>query len=183
MKTLFRPVLPVLAAALASSAIAATPTPDGKGSDAVMTTVKDVCLPLLKGAQIASVAKTAGLKNGRDGWVLPIAGKRRIEIEPPDGPNPHVCSATVIHAPGADDQIVKALTGWAASQTPGLQPVKSAEKATGPLYQLTTSSWSGKTADGVLGLSYSEDKTLDGKPVAGNLDQATLAISLTPSPS
>jgi len=183
MKILFRTVLPVVAAAFASSAIAAPPAPDGKSPDAVMTTVKDVCLPLLKGTPIAAVAKTTGLKNGRDGWVLPIAGKRHIEIDPPDGPNPHVCSATVIHAPGEDDSILKALTGWVASQTPALQPIKSGEKATGALYQLTTSSWSGPTAGGVLGLSYSEDKTLDGKPVAGSLDQATLAISLTPSSS
>jgi hypothetical protein len=176
--------LAALAAALAPvGSTLAAPGSDGKDAAATLAVVKDICLPLLQGAKIDTVAKAAGLKNGRDGWVLPISGKRHIEVDPPGGSNPHVCAATVVHDPNAGLSIVTALGNWASSQTPALQPLKAQEKATGALYQLTTSSWSGKAAGGDLAVVYSEDKTLDGKPVAGGLDQASLTVGLTPSPS
>jgi hypothetical protein len=156
---------------------------DGNDATAALSTVKDICLPLLKGASVAAVAKTTGLKGGRDDWFLPVSGKRRIEISPPGGANPHVCEATIIHDPTAGDAIVSALGAWAAMQAPALQQLKQQEKVTGALYQLTTSSWEGRTADGNLAVVYSENKTLQGKPVAGGLDQATLSVSLTPAPA
>ncbi|MDB5459899.1 MAG: hypothetical protein JWO72_1640 [Caulobacteraceae bacterium] len=176
--------LAAFAVAVATSGAAlAAPIPDGKGAAATLAVVKHVCMPLLTGAKIEDVAKTAGLRNGRDGWVLPIGGKRHIEIDPPGGANPHVCSATIIHDPNAGASIVDAITAWSGRQTPALQPLKTQEKVTGALYQLTTSSWIGKAAGGDLVVVYSEDKTLDGKPVAGNLDQASLTVGLTPSAS
>jgi hypothetical protein len=117
-----------------SGAALAAPTPDGKGAAAALTVVKDVCLPLLAGAKIDDVAKTAGLKHGRDGWVLPIAGKRHIEIDPPGGANPHICSATIIHDPNAGGAILDAIAAWSMSQTPALKPLKAQEKVTGALY-------------------------------------------------
>jgi len=171
----------VLAAALTASGSAfAASAPDDAA--AVMTVARDICLPLLRGGKIETVAKTTGLRNGRDGWVLPISGKRRIEVDPPGGANPTVCTATIIHDPGAGPSILAALTAWSATQTPALQALKTEEKAKGSLYQLTTSVWEGQIAGGDLAVVYAEDKTLDGKPVAGNLDQATLSVGLTPSP-
>jgi len=174
------------AAALAcvgASATNAQPASDGKGAAAALVVVRDICLPILKGAKIDTVAKTAGLKNRRDGWVLPIAGKRHIELSPPGGSNPHVCEATVIHDPDAGAAILSALRGWASSHSPPLQATKIEQVASGAIYRLTTSTWEGKTADGNLAVVYAEDKTPDGKPVAGNLDQATLTVALTPGAS
>ena len=114
------------------------------------------------------------------GWVLPISGKRQIEIDPPGGYNPHVCSATIIRNPNVSGSTVDALAGWSSRQTPSLQPLKTREKATGALYQLITSSRVGKSTGGDLAAVYTEDKTLDGKPAAGKLDQASLSIGLTP---
>lgn len=184
MKSLSRPaILATLAAAVCAGSSAAAPAADGKGAAATLVVLKDVCLPLLGGAKIDTVAKATGLKNGRDGWVLPIRGKRRIEVDPPGGSNPHVCSATIIHDPNAGGAIVDAITAWSNSQTPVLQPLKAREKTTGAIYQLTTSSWVGKAPGGDLAIVYTEDKTLKGQPVAGNLDQASLTVGLTPSRS
>jgi hypothetical protein len=171
-------------AALAWSVPAlAAPAADDRGAAAVMAVVTDVCLPLLRGAKVETVAKAAGLKNSRDGWMLPISGKQRIEIDPPGGANPHVCAATIIHDPSSGPAIVSALGDWSQMQAPALPPLKTQEKATGALYQLTTSSWEGMAAGGDLAVVYTEDKTLDGKPVAGALDQAALTVALTPSAS
>jgi hypothetical protein len=89
----------------------------------------------------------------------------------------------VVHEPAAGAPIFEALSQWATSRSPPLQATKTQQAATGPLYRLTTSSWEGKTPDGDLAVLYAEDKTPDGKPVAGNLDQATLSVALTPPAS
>lgn len=170
-----------LLALLAVAPLAHAQTPDGKDAIASMTVLTEVCLPLLQGAPMDSVVKAAGLKKSRDGWGLTIAGQRRIEIDTPGGSNPHNCSATIIHDPAASDGILSALSDWAGKQTPPLQQIKKQEKATGALYLLTTSSWVGQTAKGDLALAYSEDKTLNGQPVAGALDQAYMTVSLTPA--
>lgn len=170
-------------ASLVGGVASAQPSSDGKGAAAALAVVRDICLPVLKGAKIEAVAKSTGLRNGRDGWVLPIAGKRHIEISPPGGSNPHVCAATVFHDPAAGPSILAALRQWAGARSPPLQPTKTELAATGPLYRLTTSSWEGATDGGNLALVYSEDKTPDGKPVAGKLDQATLTLALTPAAS
>jgi hypothetical protein len=170
-------------AILISGVAGAQPSSDGKGAAAALAVVRDICLPVLKGAKIEAVAKSTGLTDGRDGWVLPIAGKRHVEISPPDGANPHICAATVIHDPTAGPSILGVLRQWASSRSPPLQPRKTELAATGPLYHLTTSSWEGATDSGYLALVYSEDKTPDGKPVAGKLDQATLTVALTPAAS
>ena len=170
-------------ACLAATAASAQEATDGKGAAAALAVVRDICLPVLKGAKIDAVAKTTGLKSRRDGWVLPIAGKRHIEISPPGGSNPHICEATVIHDPAAGAAILGALRQWASNHSPPLQPTKTELAVTGPLYRLTTSSWEGKTAEGDLAVVYAEDKSPDGKSVAGNLDQATLTVALTPAAS
>jgi hypothetical protein len=173
----------VLAAAPSASGSAlAASGPEDQDAAAVMTVARDICLPLLRGGKIEAVAKATGLKNGRDSWVLPISGRRRIEVDPPGGANPTVCTATIIHDPGSGPSILAALTAWSAMQTPPLSALKTEEKAKGSLYQLTTSVWEGQIAGGDLAVAYAEDKTLDGKPVAGTFDQATLSVGLTPSP-
>ncbi len=182
MTALPRPALMGLIAALTSATAFAAP-PDGKDAAAVLAVVKDVCMPLLKGAKIEALAKTTGLRNGRDGWVLQISGKRRIEVDPPGGANPTVCAATIIHDPAAGPDILNGLSAWVSSQSPALQPFKTQEKATGALYQLTTSAWTGQAQTGGMAVVYTEDKMLNGKAVAGDLDRATLTVSLTPASS
>lgn len=174
--------LAVLTVAIAGSTPAmAASGPGDKDAQAVLAAIKDVCLPILKGAKIEGLAKATGLRNSRDGWMLPIDGKRRVAIDPPGGANPNLCTGTVVHDPNAGASILAALVGWAAAQTPPLPPVKVEEKATGALYQLTTSSWEGKLDGADAALVYSEDKTLEGRPVAGKLDQSTFALALTPA--
>jgi hypothetical protein len=172
-----------IVACIGASPTSAQPAPDGKGAAATLVVVRDVCLPMLMGAKIDTVAKSAGLKNRHDGWVLPIAGKRHIELSPPGGSNPHVCEATVIHDPGAGASILAALRQWASGHSPPLQAIKTEQVATGAIYRLTTSTWEGKTANGNLAVVYAEDKSPDGKPVAGDLDQSTLTVALTPATS
>lgn len=146
-----------------------------------MSLLQRVCLPLIDGGKLESVAKAAGLRRKDGVWALRIDRKRRLELDPPDVANPYACGATIIHGVGAGPAIHDAIDDWARSQTPGLTPVKVRQASTGAIYARTTSTWEGKNAKGDIGVVLSEEKTLQGRPVDGDLDQSTLILSLTPN--
>jgi len=171
-----------LAGGMAQAADAPAPgAAEARDAAAVMTAVTSVCLPILQGQPVAAIAKAQGLKKTRDGWMLPIEAKRHIDLDLPGGSNPHVCAATVVHTPGDGAATVAALAAWAAAQVPPLNIIKDKEQAQSGTYLVTASSWSGGIAAGGVALSYAEQKLAGGKPVAGTLDQATLAIVFTPA--
>jgi hypothetical protein len=155
--------------------------PPSAAATAAVTVLRDVCVPLLGGGDLKSVATGGGLKLQDGEWVLPIDGKRRVELQPPDQANPHLCGATITHRVGSQPAILSAVDAWAKSQSPPLQPVKVRQQSTGATSVRTTSTWQGQTAKGSLGVVLTERKTLTGAPVAGELDRSTLLASLTPS--
>jgi hypothetical protein len=117
------------------------------------------------------------LRREHSNWVYRIDRKQSIELANPDPTNPRVCSATIIQDVGAQPAIRQALDNWARSQTPPLKAVKDAVQTVGPLYLRTTSTWSGSSA---LGVVFAGERTLQGKPVHGDLGQSELLASLTP---
>ncbi|MEO6341091.1 MAG: hypothetical protein ABIO39_13700 [Caulobacteraceae bacterium] len=167
---------------LATGAVSQTTEADGLSpeSAAALSTVERVCLPLLRGQTLKAVAAIAGLKQDHGEWTLPIAGRKRVVIDPPGGPNKTVCSAKLTYSLDGGPQIVDVLSRWAQAQAPALQMVKDHEDSKGPLRLRKTTSWFGMASGGSLGLVLSEEKDLQGRPAAGDYDEATLLVSLTP---
>jgi len=150
---------------------------------AAVMVMQRVCLPVIDGAPLEGIARSVGLQNKHGQWVYPIDGRQRIEVSSPDPSNPHLCSATILHDIGAQPAIRQALDNWARSQTPPLQAIKVQVQAPGPFYLRQTSTWSGSSPRGEIGVVFSGEKTLQGKPVDGDLDQSELLASITPAVS
>lgn len=177
-------------AALAAPAFAQSPPPtlqppappappaSAAAVDAVAT-VKTVCLPVLEGRDLKASARAAGYRLDNGQWVLPIAGKRQIDLSPPDVANPHVCSATIDARPDAGAAMQRALGEWASQQSPPLTPVETnvSRDVSGATW--TTSSWSGRTASGVERLVLTQEP----KPAGGGetMSESELLVSLSPS--
>ena len=166
---------PALGSTGSPPASVATPS-----ATAAVSMLQNACLPLVNGGDLKKVARTAGLKLRNGQWMLPVSGKRQLDLQPPDDVNPHVCTVVIIHRIGGDAAILQAINTWAAAQTPPLQPIKVLQKSVGVTYQRTTSTWASQSAKGAEGLVLASEKTLDGKPVAGDDDQSELILSFTP---
>ncbi len=173
----------VAEASAAQAGLGAPQTDAGAGAPpsapATVLVAGQVCLPLIEGAKLKPVAASVGMKQEKGEWILPIEGKRRIEVFPPDAGNPTTCSATITHGVGAQPAIRQALDLWAKSLTPPLTPVKIDVRTVGESYRRTTSTWEGPLAKGSVGVVLSEEKTLQGAPADGDLDRTTLFVGLT----
>ncbi len=168
---------PPVTAPAAASTVAAPARPSVK--DTVLT-LNDVCLPILRGAAVKPTAEAAGFRARNGEWVLTIAGKRQITLDPPDVANPRLCTVTIDASPGGV-AMRAALAAWAAGQSPALTPVKVDDSVAGVTHERATSSWSAQTPSGVEGVVLSQEKTLQGQPTDGGLDESTLYVSLTPA--
>jgi hypothetical protein len=149
-------------------------------ASATVTMLQNVCLPLIEGGNLALIAKANHLRRKDGQWILIIDRKRRLDLDPPDTVNPHVCGATITHSVGSGPAIRQAVDDWARSRSPALTAVKIDQTSAGPTYLRTTSTWRGADPQGVLGVVLSEEKTLKGAPVAGNEDQSEIEISIAP---
>jgi hypothetical protein len=188
MRKIAGPVGAFILVALASAASAqTTPNPTQTApsvtSDAAATlsALQKVCLPLLRGADVKSVAASAGLKNQDGQWTLSVNGQTPIELEPPDYANPHVCIATITHPPGQNAAILQAVDNWAKSQTPPLQPQKVQQQTTSATHLYTISSWSGQTPQGTEGVVLNDAQPLPGQSAQGGQNETTLLVSVTPA--
>ena len=183
MKTLELAVLASLAAlaAPAGQAAAQTVSPDQRPPAAValQSAIERVCLPVLGGEPMKTVASAAGVKANDSGWWLPAGGPQGVAILPPDSVNPNVCSLTVTYQAGPGAPLYDLLSRW--SQDHGLKPVKTKETSQGPSYARVTSSWEGRTSSGQMAVVLATEKQLNGAPVAGADNQANVLISVTPA--
>jgi hypothetical protein len=150
-------------------------------ASAVAKALEQVCLPLLHGQNLKSVAPAAGLKQIDSQWILPIDDKSRLELNPPGLASPHDCSATIFHPASSEDSTLGAINGWAKTQSPPLKPIKTREQTKGAVFMHTTSTWSAKSDKTSENVSFSEEKTLEGRPVDGDHDRSTLLVNLAPS--
>lgn len=143
---------------------------------ALQTAVERVCLPVLRGQEMAGVADAAGVRRKDGNWSLPAQGAADVQISPPTKVNPHVCSLHLTVAPGGAGGLTGLLDRW--SQARGLHPVKVGEASRGPYMSRNTWTWEGTTADGAMALVFDVAHNLDGSPVDGA--NATALVSLTP---
>lgn len=148
---------------------------------AALTALEKVCMPLASGSNLKSVAPASGLRQQNGDWVLPINGPEVVDVTPPDTANPHVCFATIRYRGDQGGAIQQAIGAWAVAQTPPMTPGETNMVEKGPQMQRTLSSWEGsspKAADTVI---FAVEKTLDGKPVDGVLNEAQLTVSVSPA--
>ena len=143
----------------------------------MVTTLQQVCLPVLKGGDVKASASAAGFKLEDGEWVLPINGDRRIELAPPDVANPHVCSAAVYANPDSQAALRQAVNTWADAQSPPLTQVQE------PLGLTTagwsSSSWRGQTPAGTLSVALGQAQPAPGR--SPNVLESDLEVSLAPT--
>jgi hypothetical protein len=142
--------------------------------------LEKVCLPLVQGAELHNVASSAGLRAKDGQWYLPVDGKGRALLEPPDAAIPHVCRARITHRLGAQASIGEALGVWAKTRKPPFEPVDILKPSVGAQFKRLASSWAGRTAGGSVDVVLSDLETLQGKPADGDLDQSVLIVGFSP---
>lgn len=162
-------------ATAAAPAAAATQTPVGQNTIAA---IDKACLPLLRGAKASATAASAGFRLQDGVWMMTGTGQPKVELDPPDVANPHLCTLTVTYKPGGGAALRAALGAWAGAQSPPLAPVETNQAVAGSPDGLTTSTWSGPGSGGVEGVVLSQEK-----PAAGQngQSQSTVLVSLGPA--
>ncbi|WP_374471640.1 hypothetical protein [Phenylobacterium sp.] len=176
-----RTIMPCAAAVV--SLLAAPSFAQAEGADsrtpeaiALQSALERVCVPLIAGQDPDAVSQASGLRQ-RDGqWVLTVDGRKELLVLPPTPANPNVCSLTVTYDAGGEKPILDLLNAWALANSLEVRRVR--EPSEGPLRDRRTSSWEGSRQGAPTALVFSEEKTKDGKPVAGDLDQATVLLSI-----
>lgn len=161
----------------------ANPTPAAQTPEvaAALTALEKICLPLASGSDLKTLAPSTGLRQENGDWVLPISGPERIDVIPPDSANPHICIATIHFRGNQADAMRSAIGAWAAQQSPPLTPDQVAAAEKGPQRLRTISSWQASTPKAADAVLFTKEKTLDGKPVDGALNEAQVMVSVTPT--
>lgn len=171
----------LLAAGPALAQATAKPAAQTPEVAAALAALEKVCLPLASGSDLKTVARSAGLRQQDGGWVLPISGPEEVDIAPPDTANPHVCIATLRFRGDQAAAMRTAIGAWAARQSPPLTPDQVAAAEKGPQELRTISSWEASTPKAADAVLFTKEKTLDGKPIDGALNEAQLIVSVTPT--
>jgi hypothetical protein len=150
----------------------------GDGADAIAVLEK-VCVPSVKGGKFEDIAKAAGFKlNRRDQtWTKQLGATSRdyqIIIYPP-GSNKNVCNAELHYAPGASDEILKALNVWAFVHQPPLDPTANYTQPQDPDgLKRVRRSWEYLTQNSSIGLNFSTVRKPDDSQVNGKYDMGTM---------
>lgn len=164
----------------ADQAAPATPTlpTTGDGAEAIAILEK-VCVPTVKGGKFEDIAKAAGFKmNRRDQtWTKQLGSTSRdyqVIIYPP-GSNKNVCNAELHYAPGAADEIVKALNVWSFVHQPPLDPTANYTQPQDPDgLKRVRRSWEYLTQNSSIGLNFSTVRKPDDSQVNAKYDMGTM---------
>jgi hypothetical protein len=142
---------------------------------AVQTALERVCLPVLQGKAVDTVAKSAGVTD-KDGRLwLDAGGKAGVAVIPPTPVNPTVCRLHVTFPAAQDGTVEQLLARWSAAK--GLTALKTGERTQGSTMSRLTWSWEGPAAGGRLALVYAKELTLDGKPTQGAYEEGAILVS------
>lgn len=169
------------AGVLVSVSFAALPSfaaPEATPAAAVVTAVEKICLPLVSGQGLQTIAASTGLEQRDGGWVERVEGKKQIRISPPGRANPNICTGEVLYDRDGQAPILAALDAWAQSKN--LTKGKAREESKGSDLQYRASSWFGPAPNGgTAAVVFTEQRELDGRSLAGDLDQAMLVVSVS----
>lgn len=99
-------------------ASAAPPHITTRMAQAVLTTLKGVCLPALRGVALADAARSAGFNATGGGWALSV-GRERIELHKLNAAR-NICKAVLYYRLGGGPVIEETIDNWAKTRTPPL---------------------------------------------------------------
>ncbi len=147
---------------------------------ALLDTLQSVCVPAVKGGNLASLTKTAGYRKTGDNFVYKGKGFQ-LTVESP-GSNPNQCHVDIIHPadPAAPAQtMVIALHNWAAIDR-DYSLYRNDKNVSGSV-EYTTRSWE-HTADGKhQALVITTMRKADGSPAKGASDTSQMIFSEIPA--
>jgi len=170
--------------ALAQSAppgVATTPAAASPSTPLTQNTIAAIdkaCLPLLRGAKPQAAAASAGFRLQDGVWTMSASGQPKVELDPPDVANPHLCTLTITYKPGGGAALSAALGAWASAQSPPLASVETNQAVAGSPEGLTNSTWSGQASGGVESVVLSQEHPAAG---ATGSSQSTVFVSLGPT--
>lgn len=176
---------PEPSAAPAPDAAVEAPAPErpvlpttGDGA-AVLSAIEKVCIPQVRGQDLAKVAAAEGYKRNRreETYSKPIGTKPYEIIVQSPGSNAQVCSLSVRYAIGQEKPIIEALTYWAFLHDPELKLQRN-DFAVGPDgVKRITLAWEHYTSRESTGLVLVQLKRPDGAPLNEKYDEATVLYS------
>jgi hypothetical protein len=172
---------PAVAQSTAPSGAATAPAATSPSTPLTQDTIAAIdkaCLPLLRGAK-PQAAASAGFRLQDGVWTMSANGQPKVELDPPDVANPHLCTLTITYRPGDGAPLSAALGAWANAQSPPLTSGETSRAVAGSPDGLTTSTWSGQTSGGgVESVVLSQEQPAAG---ADGSRQSTVLVSLGPA--
>lgn len=146
---------------------------------AVLSAIEKICIPQVRGQDLAKVAAAEGYKRNRrdETYSKPLGPKPYELIVQSPGANTQVCSLTVRYAIGQEKPIVEALTYWSFLRDPELKLQRN-DFAVGPDgVKRITLAWEHYTSRDSTGLVLVQLKRPDGAPLNEKYDEATVLYS------
>lgn len=147
----------------APAPVVSLPT-SGTGAQ-VISVLDSVCRPSINNGNLDAVAKAAGYKKKKDGWLGVLGTKPYTVMLSFAGSNPKVCDFWIEYPVGTDQNLIEGLSAWAFLHNPSLQPQRNDEYKT----DLTrrTFSWDAATPDGgLIAMVFVRERKLDGSPTS-----------------
>ena len=180
---------PAAAAPAPPAAVAEEPPPPPPvlpttGDGAVVTTLLSrICEPLVKGGNLDTLAKQAGLTMDRKlkKYVVGLSQKPyQVVLEPQGSNNKNVCELRVQYAPGWDQPILESLNIWSFLHAPQLFTQRNDIGRTAVM-QRTTTTWDNRENemhDGKrIGVLFSKVQQFDAKAPT-NIAEAIIRYSI-----
>lgn len=144
----------------------------------VLSVLEKVCVPLVRGGSLETLAKPLGMRlNRREGaWAMPLGTNRAHQvIVYPTGSNRDVCRVEIRHAVGQDAPITSALNIWSFVHQPPLDPTANYTQPQDPDgLKRVRRSWESLSANSSIGLNISTVTNPDGSPVNKAYGLATM---------
>jgi hypothetical protein len=170
------PAAPAAPAAEAPPPAPTLPT-TGDGA-AALAAITQICVPVVKGGDLAKLAPPLGYKfNRRDGTYTATFGAKPYVITIfSQGSNKDVCRVGLTYAIDGEKPIIEALNVWSFLHDPELKLQRNDFIPATDFKRITTS-WEYFTDHESTGLVFMQLKKPDGTPVNAKWDQAELLYS------
>jgi hypothetical protein len=143
----------------------------------VIAVLDNVCRPAINGGNLDAVAKAAGYKKKKDGWLGILGAKPYTVSLSFAGSNPKVCDFWIDYPVGTDQGLIEGLSAWTFLHNPSLQPQRNDEYKTDLIRR--TFSWDASTADGgLVAMVFIRERKLDGTSTSKTGERAHILYQI-----
>lgn len=153
-------------------------TPSDPTSLAVLNVLQNICLPMAKGGDLASLAKPLGFRLKKDLWVQQYQKGYTIAVHPA-GSNPGVCNVDIDHPINGVTEVIIDLHNWAMARDFTLY--RNDKYSTD--MERSTRSWELNTATSKEALVLVTVRKLGDKPMTARTDHTELLYSFKATPA